>query len=79
MSLFDVLKYGNTDVNSEYELRKLPIELINLYWDISYPRLSHLSYETKIRHLTTFSMDSGLTNIRTLLFKKALKAYDGTF
>ncbi len=35
MSLFDILKYGNTDLSNEEELQKLPIELLDLYWHYS--------------------------------------------
>lgn len=32
MSIFDVLKYGGTDLGSQAELETLPEGLIDLYW-----------------------------------------------
>ncbi len=35
MSLFDVIKYGDTNLGDQHALSKLPGELLTLYWDKS--------------------------------------------
>ncbi len=32
MDLFNIIKYGSTDLGSEEELRKLPLGLVDLYY-----------------------------------------------
>ena len=36
MSLFDILKYGNTDLNNSEELSKLPLDLFTMYQEAAY-------------------------------------------
>ncbi len=83
MSLFDILKYGNTDLNSKEELNKLPENLIKIYWVIANRSCSsswNIKYWAHIDMCRTLSQnwaDPYLPEFgKKALFDKALKEYD---
>ena len=80
MSLFDVIRYSNTDLDSEEELSKLPIELFRMYQSAAYAYYNNedilnnamkdpLSYQ--IQYLAIWSGTR-----KQLIFKKVLKEYN---
>ncbi len=77
MSLFDIIKYSNTDICDEDELEKLPVHLLILYWNKTAPGGNHgLALSRKIRHLSIYaSMPSRVDNQKKL-FKEALEEYN---
>ncbi len=79
MSLFDVIKYGDTDLGVEEELKGLPIELFNLYWHLE--KLDgehHRHIENRAWYITyryRWASPDRLVLMRQI-FNKALKEYD---
>ncbi len=76
MSLFNILKYGNTDLSSISELSDLPNKLIDLYWEKSWTGKRSTGSVTppSIWHLTFWYIRTPDTQIR--LFKETLKEYN---
>ncbi len=79
MSLFDILKYGNTDLSSRSELEKLPAELLKLYWINSispYVDIESKTYPVDARMLAGWHDESVYRDDQIDAFKKALKEYN---
>jgi hypothetical protein len=49
MSLFDIIKYSNTDLGSKDELKALPEELLDLYWK-NFAHLNHVDKCTELAY-----------------------------
>ncbi len=77
MSLFDVLKYGNTDLSNHLELEKLPSGLLDLYWNHTYGCvIVGLSIKEMCRLLADWHDSSMLRESQKRSFKRALEDYD---
>ncbi len=83
MSLFNVLKYGNTNLGCEEELEKLPPELLNLYWaksTVAYIEHANWNVVTDVPEIITYlvnwSNQSRYANEQISAFKEALEEYD---
>ncbi len=76
-SLFDMIKYGSTDLSNADELRKLPIELFNLYWGKSYCFTDGATteYEVRIMHLMAWYNGAFFRTLQITAFREALKEY----
>ena len=90
MSLFDVLKYTGTNLDSEEELSKLPIELFRLYQSAAYEhyglqdslcRVLKDPLSTQIRYLAAkWNADSYVSYVsKQLIFNKVLKEYNNDY
>ena len=75
MSLFDILRYGNVDLDSEVELDKLPEELLQYYrdevWNTSTRPHNNFVYSTN--EMAAWSTIS--SKPKHLTFDRALKKY----
>jgi len=83
MSLFDVLKYQNTELSNRAELETLPEELISLYWDEAHSEHPESDLFPKYRHLEACRMLAQWTPAATQIdsyahkvFMKALRKYN---
>lgn len=82
MSLFDVLKYSGTDLDSVEELSKLPRGLFNAYRKAAYnhygteecPSLYPLSEE--IAGMADDWCDDVCRNIKQIIFNRVLKEWN---
>ncbi len=81
MSLFDILRYGSTDLSSAEELADLPDGLLNLYWEISWPHGGkYISTKHQIiTHLIKWYNNGYTRHEQILTFKEALKGYADEF
>ena len=83
MSLFDVLRYQNTNLASETELETLPVDLIEQYWIIANSTRgkegSAVSIKRKCRALAQWAYDPFIGSIAlpaAEAFKRALEGYN---
>ncbi len=74
MSLFDIIKYSNNDLNSENELEKLPSGLLDLYWLKTTKKAEPPLAYNKVWMLTLFYKNN--PKKQTKYFKEALEEYD---
>ncbi len=75
MSLFDILKYGNTDLSSKASLNNLPEALFDLYWIKSvYGQSTKLDKADKLYLLITW--DDKYDSSQITHFKRALQEYN---
>jgi hypothetical protein len=81
MSLFDVIRYSNTNLGSEAELMVLPEDLMELYWKkITGPILNSYQYyiythEHRCRAVGSWYRDAK-KEVYSQLFKQALTEYN---
>ncbi len=78
MSLFDVIRYINTDLSDEDELKKLPIALLKLYWIksiIGYTANPSI-YPADARILSEWHCDEVYHHEQIKAFTNALKEYN---
>ncbi len=74
MSLFDIIRYGNTNLSNPGELRNLPEALFDLYWSKSiYGQNPVISKANKISHVSSWAIWNNSSQIQ--YFKEALKEY----
>ncbi len=78
MSLFDVIKYGNTDLNSAEEIFKLPRKISDVYWEISFLAVhGNIVNGTYVDRFWSLSVWYGIwPDAQKERFKEALEKYD---
>ncbi len=79
MSLFDIIKYSNIDLNDAYAIRTLPDDLIDLYWIRSLQ--NRPSYSTHRFDLSDHAWYLGHWSrhnpiLQCQIFKETLKEYN---
>ncbi len=78
MSIFDVIRYGSTDLGNSNELENLPDELLERYWDKFLYLPTSWPKNQKAHHLSNWYIICSPNNSRNrqqVLFKEALKEY----
>jgi len=75
MTIFDKLKYSSTEIRSAEELMKLPLVLIETYWEICYVGGANTTLERKCRMLSNDAIPEYQYPTQLLKFNEALEKY----
>jgi len=79
MSLFDIIRYRNTDLTSYGEIEALPVELLELYWQEAHYNDVHMqnpSIAEKCSRLQAFALRGAYWDSTRPIFIRALKRYN---
>ncbi len=79
MSIFDVIKYNNIDLDDNEELLKLPKELIKLYWIAANFSCFHdwtVNFLSKTDMCYSLSVAWAFLEDKKVIYDKVLKEYN---